>query len=78
MRLVRGASLCGPPLGLELTRQRPTHSLEEEIFLCVGFSLSPSAPSVPLCPVAPFRYPESSPGLLALFHALCPSPSHAV
>lgn len=31
------------PLGLEFTR----HSLEEEIFLCVGFSLSPSAPFSP-------------------------------
>lgn len=44
------------PWGLEFTRQRPTHSLEEELVLCVSASVSfcpvcssvpPSIPRVP-------------------------------
>lgn len=49
MCLVRGASCVGAytPLGLEFTRQRPTHSLEEELFLHVSFSVSLRA----VCPL---------------------------
>lgn len=63
------------PWGLEFTRQRPTHSLEEELVLCVSASLSPSALSVPLCPLP---FPGSPLGTLALFPALRLRPSQAV